>query len=387
MGVLSGFRVIELAGMGPCPMAGMLLADMGAEVICVDRGVNADPMYAKDMSRRGKKSVVLDLKSDRGRELFLKLVSTADVLIEGFRPGVMEKLGIGPEPCFEINPELIYGRMTGWGQDGPLAKNAGHDINYIALTGALHAIGPKGEKPVLPLNLVGDFGGGSMFLVMGILGALLETGRSGKGQVVDAAMVDGVANLMWMCHSFNAVGLWNLAERGTNLLDGAAFFYDTYETSDGKYLALGSIEPQFFSQFVERMGLDKTVFNGSAQNDPSQWPSLKQELAEAFRQKTRDDWCALLEDSDACVSPVLSASEAPHHPHNSARDSYLPIDGYLQPAPAPRFSRTPSSVLHGRRQPGADTRSILTAMGIRGDDIDQLEADGTVACARAPETA
>lgn len=387
MGVLSGFRVIELAGMGPCPMAGMLLADMGAEVICVDRGLENDPMYAKDMSRRGKKSIVLDLKSDEGRALFLKLVATADVLIEGFRPGVMEKLGIGPEECHGINPELIYGRMTGWGQDGPLAKNAGHDINYISLTGALHAIGRGGEKPVVPLNLVGDFGGGTLFLVMGILGALLETGRSGKGQVVDAAMVDGVANLMWMCHSFNAVGLWNLAERESNLLDGAAFFYDTYETGDGKYIALGAIEPHFFSRFVELMGLDKTLFNASAQNDPSQWQALKHELAEAFRQKSRDEWCALLEDSDACVSPVLSADEAPHHPHNSARDSYLPVDGYLQPAPAPRFSRTPSSVLHGRRQPGADTRSLLAGLGLRGEDIEKLEQQGTVACAGAPESA
>ncbi|WP_160153970.1 CaiB/BaiF CoA-transferase family protein [Microbulbifer sp. ALW1] len=386
MGVLSGFKVIELVGMGPCPMAGMLLADMGAEVICVDRTLKPDPMYAKDMSRRGKKSVVLDLKSDSGREIFLKLVATADVLIEGFRPGVMEKLGIGPDECHRINPELIYGRMTGWGQQGPLARNAGHDINYIALTGALHAIGRKGEKPVVPLNLVGDFGGGTLFLVMGILGALLETGRSGKGQVVDAAMVDGVANLMWMCHSFHAAGLWNLEERESNILDGAAFFYDTYETADGKYLALGAIEPHFFTEFVELMGLDKTTFNNAAQNEPGQWRTLKNVLAERFRQKTRDDWCALLENTDACVSPVLSADEAPQHSHNSARNSYIPIDGYLQPAPAPRFSRTPSSVLHGRRRAGADTRAVLAGLGFRAEELDQLEQQGIAASTSSRES-
>ncbi|WP_295801912.1 CaiB/BaiF CoA-transferase family protein [uncultured Microbulbifer sp.] len=387
MGVLSGYRVIELVGMGPCPMAGMLFADMGAEVICVDRGLQVDPMYAKDMSRRGKKSVVLDLKSDEGRAVFLKLVASADVLIEGFRPGVMEKLGIGPDECMAVNQKLVYGRMTGWGQDGPLANNAGHDINYIALTGALHGIGRKNEKPMVPLNLVGDFGGGTMFLVMGVLAALLEGKMSGKGQVVDAAMVDGVANLMWMCHSFHAAGMWNLAERESNILDGAAFFYDTYETRDGKYIALGSIEPQFFARFVELAGLDKNTFNSAAQANPSRWAELKQQLAEKIREKTRDEWCALLEDSDACVSPVLSADEAPQHPHNTARDSYIPVDGYLQPSPAPRFSRTPSSVLHGRRQPGADTANVLASLGYSEEELEALQKTGTVKTTATVESA
>lgn len=387
MGVLSGYRIVELVGMGPCPMAGMLFADMGAEVICVDRGLEQDPMYAKDMSRRGKKSVVLDLKSDEGRAVFLKLVGSADVVIEGFRPGVMEKLGIGPEECMAVNPKLVYGRMTGWGQVGPLANNAGHDINYIALTGALHAIGRKNEKPVVPLNLVGDFGGGTMFLVSGVLAALLEASNSGKGQVVDAAMVDGVANLMWMCHSFHAAGMWNLAERESNILDGAAFFYDTYETRDGKYIALGSIEPQFFARFVELAGLDRKVFNSAAQADPSQWAALKETLADAIRQKTRDQWCELLEDSDACFSPVLSAEEAPQHPHNAARDSYIPVDGYLQPSPAPRFSRTPSTVLHGRRQPGADTTAVLATLGYSEEELEVLQKAGTVKTPAATESA
>ncbi|WP_250463135.1 CaiB/BaiF CoA transferase family protein [Microbulbifer litoralis] len=382
MGTLSGYRVIELVGMGPCPMAGMLLADMGAEVICVDRSLAPDPMYARDMSRRGKKSVVLDLKSDSGREVFLKLAERSDVVIEGFRPGVMEKLGIGPHECQAVNPKLVYGRMTGWGQEGPLAQNAGHDINYIALGGALHAIGRKGQKPVVPLNLVGDFGGGSLFLVNGILAALLEAKGSGLGQVVDAAMVDGVANLMWMCHSFSAAGVWNPRQRESNLLDGAAFFYDTYETADGKYMALGAIEPQFFTRFVELAGLDKTVFNAAVQGDRSQWAVLKSELADRFRQKSRDQWCAILEDSDACCSPVLSCEESPQHPHSVARNSYIPVDGYLQPSPAPRFSRTPSAVLHGRRRPGADSRALLVELGYSGTEIESLCSDGSVA---APE--
>ncbi|WP_226662300.1 CaiB/BaiF CoA transferase family protein [Microbulbifer aggregans] len=386
MGVLSGYRVIELVGMGPCPMAGMLFADMGAEVICIDRSVKPDPMYSKDMSRRGKKSVVLDLKSESGREAFMKLVASADVVIEGFRPGVMEKLGIGPDECQQVNPKLVYGRMTGWGQDGPLAYNAGHDINYIALTGALHAIGRKGERPVVPLNLVGDFGGGTMFLVMGVLAALLESKTSGKGQVVDTAMVDGVANLMWMCHSFSAAGLWDLSQRENNLLDGAAYFYDTYETKDGKYIALGAIEPHFFALFAERAGLDPSRFNTAAQADRSQWPALKAELAECFRQKTRDEWSVLLENSDACVSPVLSADEAPQHPHNAGRDSYLPIDGYLQPAPAPRFSRTPSAVLHGRRQQGADTRAVLMGLGYSEAELQSLQEQGVAETSTAAES-
>jgi alpha-methylacyl-CoA racemase len=378
MGALSGYRIIELAGMGPCPMAGMLFADMGAEVICIDRSDKLDPMYAKDMSRRGKKSIIINLKSAEGRSTLLKLVETADALIEGFRPGVAEQLGIGPDDCFKVNPALVYGRMTGWGQTGPLAFTAGHDINYIALSGALHAIGERDRKPVVPLNLVGDFGGGTMFLVTGVLAALLEAKNSGSGQVVDAAMVDGAASLMWMCHSFRAVGLWDFSQRAVNILDGGAFFYDTYETADGKYVAVGAIEPQFFATLVERAGLDPTIFTVKTQMDATLWPELKQALARVFKQKTRDEWCELLEHSDACFAPVLSADEAPLHRHNQARQSYIEVDGYLQPAPAPRFSRTPSGVMHGLHRAGEDTRQILCGLGLSDQEIEALRDQGAV---------
>ena len=375
MGALNGFRVVELAGVGPCPMAGMLLADMGAQVICVDRGLQTDPLFARDMSRRGKKSIVLDLKRARGRELVLELAASADALIEGFRPGVMEKLGLGPEVCLERNPKLVYGRMTGWGQEGPLAASAGHDINYIGLAGALHAIGRRGAPPVAPLNLLGDFGGGALFLVSGVLAALLEASRSGKGQVVDAAMVDGVSNLMWMCHSLHAVGAWDFSGRERNLLDGAAFFYDSYETRDGGYMALGAIEPQFFERFAEIAGLDADTFNVAAQQDRARWPELKARLAEVFRSRTRAEWSALFEASDACCTPVLSAEEALAHPHSVAREAYIEVDGYPQPAPAPRLSRTPSAVAHGRGPPGSDTRAVLAGLGYDTAEIDALCAE------------
>ncbi|MBL4826254.1 MAG: CoA transferase [Spongiibacteraceae bacterium] len=378
MGVLSGYRVIELAGMGPCPMAGMLLADMGAEVIVVDRGTQLDPLNAKDMSRRGKKSIVINLKSDEGRKIALDLVASADVLIEGFRPGVTEKLGIGPQECHAVNPSLVYGRMTGWGQTGPLAQQAGHDINYISLTGALHAVGRKDEKPVVPLNMVGDFGGGAMFLVSGVLGALLEVKNSGKGQVIDAAMIDGAANLMWMCHSFHAAGFWDFEQRESNMLDGGAFFYDTYETADGKYVAIGAIEPQFFARLVELGGLDETLFNPQSQADQSRWPVMKEALASCIKQKTRDQWSELLGNSDACLSPVLSALEAPQHPHNKARNTYIDLDGYKQPAPAPRFSRTPSEVKHGLHQPGDDSEQVLASLGLSASVIADLKVAGVV---------
>lgn len=379
MGVLSGYKVVEMAGLGPCPLAGMLLADMGAEVIRVDRSTRANPMYAKDMSARGKKSVVLDIKTEVGREALLKLVESADVLIEGYRPGVVEKLGIGPEQCWAVNPKLVYGRMTGWGQTGPLAKNAGHDLNYIALTGALHGIGRPGERPTVPLNLIGDFGGGTMFLISGVLGALLERERSGKGQVVDAAMIDGTANLMNLFHSFHNAGCWDVSDRGVNLLDGGAFFYDTYETADGKYIALGSIEPQFFTELVERAGLDKERFNIKTQYDQSQWSDNQKVFAEVFKTKTREQWCELLENSDACFTPVLDINEAPQHPHNQARNAYIEVDGKLQPAPAPRFSRTPSEVKHGQHALGEDTRSVLTALGYSDDKINDMKSSGIVA--------
>jgi alpha-methylacyl-CoA racemase len=378
MGVLSGYRIIELAGMGPCPMAGMLLADMGAEVIVVDRGPNNDPLYARDMSRRGKQSIVVNLKSSAGKETLLQLIASADVLIEGYRPGVTEKLGIGPEHCFAVNPALVYGRMTGWGQEGPLAQTAGHDINYISLNGALHAVGVDGQKPVVPVNLVGDFGGGTMFLVTGVLGALLEAKTSGKGQVVDAAMIDGAANLMWMCHSFNAANGWDFNKPGTNILDGGAFFYDTYVCADGKYVALGAIEPQFFQQFVDLSGVDAAIFNPQAQADQQRWPELKAELARVLAGKTRDQWADIFAGSDACLTPVLTAEEATSHPHNQQRGSYQEIDGYLQPAPAPRFSRTPSGVAHGKHEPGQDTRSVLKNLGLKDLAIQALLDQGAV---------
>lgn len=379
MGVLSGYMVVELGGLGPCPMAGMLLADMGAEVIRVERSPRRDPMYNKDMSARGKKSIVLNIKTDEGREALLKLVENADVLLEGYRPGVAEKLGIGPDDCTARNPKLVYGRMTGWGQTGPLAQTAGHDMNYIALTGALHAIGRPGEKPAVPLNLIGDFGGGTMFLVAGVLGALLEAQGSNKGQVVDAAMVDGTANLMWMCHSFAASGHWDTSDRGVNLLDGGAFFYDTYETSDGKFIALGPIEPQFYAELVSRAGLDSETFCVEKQYDTSTWADNAAELTTLFKSKTREQWCDLLEGSDACFAPILSLDEAPEHPHNLARKAYVEVDGYQQPAPAPRFSRTPSQVAHGQHGPGTDTAEILTELGYSAEQINELKALGAVA--------
>jgi alpha-methylacyl-CoA racemase len=378
MGALDGVKVIEMAGLGSCPFAGMLLADMGAEVIKVERNIHCDPLYEKDISARGKKSLVLNLKTAAGKEVLMRLIHSADVLIEGYRPGVAERLGFGPAQCEAINTRLIYGRMTGWGQVGPLAGCAGHDLNYIAVTGALHAIGKLGERPTIPLNIVGDFAGGSLFLTNGILAALLERTRSGLGQIVDAAMVDGVANLMWMYHSFSDVNQWNVSERGTNLLDGGAFFYDTFETFDNRHIALASIEPQFFNELIELAELDIELFNEKTQYDRKQWPVLRHELAKIFKQKTRQQWCAILEGTDACFAPVLTLSEAPLHPHNVARGTYMNVDGQIQPAPAPRLSRTPSTVRHGKHKTGVDTQDLLAKLGYSEDAIIQLKIDGAV---------
>lgn len=378
MGVLDGYRVIEIGGIGPGPMAGMMLADMGAEVIRVERDIHTNPLYVADVSARGKKSITLNLKSAGGQEALFKLIESSDVLFEGYRPGIAEKLGFGPQDCWSVNPGLIYGRMTGWGQEGPLAHSAGHDINYIALTGALHSIGRAGEKPVVPLNLIGDFGGGAMFLVTGILGALLERERSGKGQVVDAAMVDGVSNLMWMFHTFYAAGAWDINDRGSNLLDGGAFFYDTYETADGKYIALGPIEPKFYSELVELAGLAQDKFCVDLQYDRTQWSDNRKAFCEIFRTKTRDEWCNLLEASDACFSPVLDLAEAPDHPHNKYRRGYVDVDGNTQPAPAPRFSRTPSSIRHGQHKKGADTKTILANLGYSDQTIAAMKSQGEI---------
>lgn len=377
MGPLNGYTVIELAGIGPAPMGGMMLADMGAEVIRVDRGAGAGLMGSKDVSARGKKSVVLNLKDPAGIETLLRMLENADVLIDPFRPGVCEKLGIGPEVCLQRNPKLVFARMTGWGQDGPLAQAAGHDINYISITGALYAMGRKGEKPVAPLNLVGDMGGGGMLLVNGVLAALLETTNSGRGQVIDVAMVDGAAQLMWMFHGFHAMGMWDATQRESNMLDGGAHYYDTYECSDGEYVSVGSIEPQFYALLKQHADLSEEDFGD--QNNAAQWPEMKLKLAAVMKQKTQDQWCEIMEGTDVCFAPVLSFVDAPDHPANVARSTYIEVDGVTQPAPAPRFSRTPSSVAHGGPAMGQDTDAVLAAMGFGESEIAGLKQSGAVA--------
>lgn len=361
MGPLKGLKIVEVSGIGPAPFCGMLLADMGADVVCVDRSGKQPLDPETDCARRGKRSIVLDLKSSEGRETFLGLIGKADAVLEGFRPGVMERVGLGPDDCMAVNPRLVFGRMTGWGQTGPLAQSAGHDINYISLTGSLAAIGRGSGKPALPLNLVGDFGGGALFLAYGMVCALLEAKQSGRGQVVDAAMTDGSALLMSLFHTLDAQQQWR-PERETNLLDGGAHFYDVYETRDGKYVSIGAIEPQFYSQLMNLAGLDEAVFRD--QNNPARWPELKDRLAEVFRTRTRDEWCELMEGTDACFAPVLNIREAPHHPHNRARQTYIDVGGMIQPAPAPRFSRTVPEVAHPSREPGSDREEILKDWGI-----------------------
>lgn len=362
-GPLGGLRVLELAGIGPGPFAAMLLADLGAEVIRVDRpGESASRLPPeRDPTRRGRRNLVLDLKRAEAVAVLLRLVETADVLIEGFRPGVAERLGFGPEPCLERNPRLVYGRMTGFGQDGPLAQAAGHDLTYIALAGALHGIGRAGEAPVPPLNLVGDYGGGAMFLICGVLAALVERGRSGRGQVVDAAMAEGAALLMTPFYGLFAAGLWSDA-RGENLLDGGAPFYDSYRTEDGAYLAIAALEPKFFAELARLIGLSGEDVR--RQYDRAQWPALRARIAAIIAGKTRAEWVARLEGSDACAHGVLALAEAPHHPHNAARRSFIEINGVTQPAPAPRFSRTPPAAPRPPAPPGADDDAILTEAGL-----------------------
>ncbi|MDG0978631.1 MAG: CaiB/BaiF CoA-transferase family protein [Halieaceae bacterium] len=377
MGPLNGFTVLELGGIGPAPMGGMILADMGAEVIRIDRKGGMDPRIMKDVSARGKKSIVVNLKSQEGVETFLRLVENADVVIDPYRPGVCEKLGIGPDVCMARNPKLIFARMTGWGQEGPMAQAAGHDINYISLTGALFATGRRGERPVPALNLIGDMGGGGMLLVNGVLAALLESSQSGKGQVLDVAMVDGAAQLMWMMHGFEAVGAWDATRREANMLDGAAHFYDTYECACGGYVSIGSIEPQFYALLLELADLDKSTF--SDQNNQALWPELKAKLTDVFKARTRDEWCAIMEGTDVCFAPVLNFKEAPSHPANVARNVYQEVDGIVQPSPAPRFSRTPSEIRHGAHGIGEDTVSVLQAMGFAADEIEQLQNNNSVA--------
>ncbi|MDH6282646.1 CaiB/BaiF CoA transferase family protein [Prescottella agglutinans] len=366
-GPLSGCKVVELAGLGPAPFAAMTLADLGAEVVRVERpgGSGFFPgLEHLDILNRGKKSVALDLKDSRAVAAVLDMVAQADILIEGYRPGVVERLGLGPDTCFERNPRLVYGRMTGWGQQGPLAHSAGHDIGYIALTGALHAIGSQGGPPQIPLNLVGDFGGGAIYLVMGVLAALRHSDRTGQGQVVDAAIVDGAAHLLGSAHMMLAANSWN-DERGVNMLDGGWPFYAVYETSDGKYMAVGALEPQFYAELLRILGLG---LDPKAQHDRSQWPEMRRLLAATFMQRTRDEWAAEFEGTDACVAPVLSLVEAAEHPHVAARGTIVEHDGVLQAAPAPRFSGTPTGFGTPPPVPGRDTAEVLRAWGVSGFD-------------------
>ncbi|HZT68047.1 MAG TPA: CaiB/BaiF CoA-transferase family protein [Acidimicrobiales bacterium] len=379
-GPLSGVRVIEIAGIGPGPFAAMMLSDMGAEVIRVDRAQSVrggDPdRPPMDVLNRGRRSIGVDLKHPDGVQTVLRLVERADALIEGFRPGVAERLGIGPEDCMARNPALVYGRMTGWGQDGPYAPTAGHDINYIALAGALDPIGRAGAAPVPPLNLVGDFGGGGMLLAFGVVCALLSARSSGEGQVVDAAMVDGAAVLMALFHGLSAMGLWS-EERGTNLLDTGAHFYDVYECADGKYVSIGSIEPQFYAELLRLTGLADAEL--PHQMDRSQWPAMKERLAEVFRAKTREEWCRLMEGTDVCFAPVLSITEAYDHPHNRQRQTFVEVAGVRQPAPAPRFSRTGVEVAGPPAHAGQHTDAVLADFGFGEEEIAKLRQAGAVA--------
>jgi len=379
-GPLSGITVVEIAGIGPGPFAGMMLADLGATVTRVDRLSGGGLMTllsagSADVVSRGRRSIAVDLKSAKGVELVLRLVDSADVLIEGYRPGVMERLGLGPDVCLVRNPRLVFGRMTGWGQDGPLAQVAGHDINYIALSGALGAIGRRGETPVPPLNLVGDYGGGGMLLACGVLAALLSVARTGAGQVVDAAMVDGSAVLMAQFYGMSALGRWT-GERGTNLLDTGAPFYDVYPSADGGYLSVGPIEPAFFAILLERLGIDD--IEAGSQYDPRSWPALRLRLAGEFASRTRADAAELFADVDGCVFPVLSMSEAPQHPHNVARGTFVTRDDVVQPAPAPRFSATPTQLKLPPPAVGEHTDAILADLGLSGDQVRRLREAGVV---------
>jgi alpha-methylacyl-CoA racemase len=372
---LHGLKVIELAGIGPGPYAAMRLADMGAEVVRVERpgppASNVPP--EKDVLRRNRRSIIVDLRHPDGVRTVLSMAAKADALLEGFRPGVTERLGLGPADCWAVNPRLVYGRMTGWGQSGPLALTAGHDIGYIAVTGALGSIGRAGEAPVPPVNLVGDFGGGSTFLVMGVLAALWEADRSDRGQVVDAAIVDGASSLTALLHGLMAAGQW-ADQRGSNFLDTGAPWYDTYETADGQWMAVGALEQKFYAEFTRLLGLSEDV--AAFRNDPSMWPQLREAIAKAFTSRTRDEWTAVFESSDACVAPVLSLAESAHHPHMAARDTFIDVDGVTQPAPAPRFSRSVAPTPTPPPAIGADTVDVLRDWGIA--DTERLIADGVV---------
>jgi len=376
MGPLKGLKIIEMAGIGPGPFCGMVLADLGAEIIKVDRASAIGTGSKQEASNRGKKSIAVDLKSEEGVEVVLKLVEKADAIFEGFRPGVMERLGLGPNDCLKRNERIVFGRMTGWGQEGPLAKAAGHDINYISLSGALAAIGRPGSPPVPPLNLVGDFGGGGMLLALGLVAALFESKQSKKGQVVDAAMTDGSALLMTMIYTMQSLGMWKTT-LGSNLLDGGSHFYDTYECEDGKFISIGSIEPQFYELLCQIAELDKSIFGKQMSRDS--WPKQKEEIKKIFLNKTRDEWCELMEGTDICFAPVLDMSEAPKHPHNIERKTFIELEGVTQPAPAPRFSRTEPEISSSPSVVGENTDEVLISMGFSQEDIDSLKISGAVA--------
>jgi alpha-methylacyl-CoA racemase len=379
MGPLTGIKVVELAGIGPGPMCAMLLADLGADVIRVDRleaadlGIDSGRQY--NVLNRGRRSVSIDLKAPEGRDAVLRLVEDADALIEGFRPGVKEKLGLGPDVCLARNPRLVFGRMTGWGQEGPLASAAGHDINYIALTGALHSIGNAGGPPVPPLNLVGDFGGGALYLAFGICAALVEAKSSGQGQVVDAAMVDGASSLMAAIYGMHGSGRWS-DQRGDNVLDTGAHYYGVYECADGRFVSIGSIEAKFYAELLEKLGLVDDDLPG--RNDREAWPAHKEKLAALFRQKSRDEWCAIMEGTDICFAPVLDMNEAPKHPHMAARGTFVEVDGVTQPGPAPRFSRTPGQVQRPPAEPGEHTLEALSDWGFSEEDLSVLAKAGAI---------
>jgi len=376
MGPLKGLKIIEMAGIGPGPFCGMVLADLGAEIIRVDRASAIGTGSKQDAANRGKRSIAIDLKSEEGVEVVLKLVETADAIFEGFRPGVMERLGLGPDVCSQRNERIVFGRMTGWGQEGPLANAAGHDINYISLTGALAAIGRPGSPPVPPLNLIGDFGGGGMLLALGLVAALLESKESKKGQVVDAAMTDGSALLMTMIYTMQSSGVWKTS-MGSNLLDGGSHFYDTYECKDGKFISIGSIEPQFYALLCQIADLDEEVFGKQMSRDS--WPEQKEEITKIFLNKTRDEWCDLMEGTDVCFAPVLDMSEAPKHPHNIERKTFIDLEGVTQPAPAPRFSRTEPEVVSSPSIVGEHTNEVLSSIGLSDEDISSLKTSGAVA--------
>lgn len=380
MGPLAGMKFVEMGGIGPGPMCAMLLADMGAEIVRIDRltdpglGVAADPKLSLLM--RSRRSIAVDTKSPEGRDLVLALIKDADGLIEGFRPGVMERLGLGPEEALKANPKLAYGRMTGWGQEGPLSHAAGHDINYIALSGVLDSIGRTDTGPVPPLNLVGDFGGGALYLAMGLLAAILNARESGRGQVVDAAMTDGSASLITMFYGLKAQGIWRDETRGGNLLDSGAHFYDVYETEDGKYVSIGSIEGKFYAELLRLTGLEGADL--PAQMNPAKWPELRATLAAVFKSKSRGQWCDIMEGSDVCFAPVLSMSEAPDHPHNAARGTFVDYDGVVQPGPAPRFSRTASEIQSPPASPGQHTEAALLDWGVSAGKIAELKSAGII---------